>query len=396
MIYIQRAGFILRQLNDKFYFHVNVDTVISWAVIVLMYLLYKLLNRYFKDDNQIDSFELVKLLGVYMLILAVITASYIDIGEITKKTNPEYSFFMITAVAIGLVVLLSWASREKPSAMQSIYFTKISHRNMILLTLYTPILLLMLTNGRILEQRIGTLKNLMPRSDITFLDIPGEITDFHVGGAVSADQREKLEEIIISHKNVSESAVVGHRDADNLIKPYAFVVLNPDAKASNDLRNEIKTYVSDKIDTNWISPGMYSKNVEFVDQAYLIKVGGGSVLQQKVRKIINAHQSVADSRVTGPPENSIAYVVLKAGYPPSANQAREIIRFVYDKIKENNRISDYLKPRWVEFVEKDKIPRESDGRINHNILQKKKKNWTNLFPNAPEDDSFVKEFGSQM
>ncbi|MEZ4525801.1 MAG: hypothetical protein R2941_07770 [Desulfobacterales bacterium] len=396
MIYIQRAGYILRQLNDKFYFHVSIDTVISWAVIVLMYLLYKLLNKYFKDDNQLDSFELIKLLGIYMLILSVITASYIDIGEITKRANPEYSFFMITIVAIGLVVLLSWASREKPSAVQNIYFTKITHRNLILLTLYAPILVLMLTNGRILEQRTGTLKHFMPRSDITFLDIPGEVTEFRVGGVVTAEQLEKLEEIISSHRDVSESAVVGHRDTDNMIKPYAFVVLHPDAKASGDLQKDIMEYVADKIEANWISPGMYSKNMEFVDQAYLVKVGAGSLMQQKVRKIINEHRAVADSRVTGPPENSVAYVVLKPGYAPSADQAKDIIRFVYKKIKENNRISDYLKPHWVEFADKDRIPRESDGRINHNILQKKKKNWTELFPKPPEDDTFVKEFESQM
>lgn len=404
MKYIQAAGDFLSQLNNKFYFHLDIDTVISWGIIVLMYILYKVLNRYFKDDNQLDSFELLKLVGMYMLILAVIMASYVDIASIEKQPDGKNAFVVITIIVLGIVVLLSWASREKPSAQQNLYFTKVSHRNLILIALYTPIVLLMLTNGRILEQRLDSLKNLLPRSEIAFLDIPGEITQLIVGGIISNEQRQKLEEITNTHEDVSESAVVAFRDGDGLIKPLFFVVLRSGAKASDGLKEDIKSYIANKIDEKWIPEGMYTQDLQFVDQTYLSKLGAGSKQQLEVRKIINEHRLVKDSRVIGPPEKPIAYVVLKKEFQKAdsdtqRDMAREIIEFVYNRIMESSRVSDYLKPRWVEFVDRDRIPRQEDGSINHNILQKKIKNWTDLFPASPpreEEEISLKSIDTNM
>jgi len=169
---IQKAGYLIRELNEKFYFYVDIETIISWTVIFLMYLLYKLVSRYFRD-TQLDALELIKLLAFYLLILAAIMASYVDITVIMNRANPEYSFFMITLGALAIVIILAWASRDPAK-----------NKRWILGALYVPILLLMITNGRILEERFDTITSLMPRSDIEFLGLPGEVKQLRVGGVV--------------------------------------------------------------------------------------------------------------------------------------------------------------------------------------------------------------------
>ena len=90
---------------------------------------------------------------------------------------------------------------------------------------------------------------------------------------------EEVEKTINQHPAVTESAVVGYRDKDDLIKPYAFVVLNPDAKPNNDLQEDIKQFVRDRIATY-----KFPRWIEFVDK--IPKTAGGKiqrfVLQEKV------------------------------------------------------------------------------------------------------------------
>ena len=56
-----------------------------------------------------------------------------------------------------------------------------------------------------------------------------------------------------------EAAVVGHADADELIKPKAFVVLKDGHAASAALEAELKAFVKDKI-----APYKYPRWIEFV------------------------------------------------------------------------------------------------------------------------------------
>ncbi len=360
---IDRAGYYIRELNEKFYFYVDIETIIPWAVVFLLYLLYRLVSGYFRD-RKLDSLELVKLLAIYLLILLVVMASYVDINVILHRANPEYSFFIITAAAIGIVLIMAWASRDP-----------VAKKWWILGALFTPIILLMLTNGRILEERFDWFKSLMPRSDLGFLDLPGEVKVLRVGGLVGPDQVENLEQIITSHRSVYEAAVVGHRDEDNLVKPYAFVVLQPRVTGTNDLENSILAYVADKIARNWISPQMAPYWIDFVSVDKL-----PAEQYPRISKIMNDHPSVAASSVVGRRDEAIAYVVLKEGYPPSKARKQEILRFVYQRIRENNTMSPYLQPRWVKFIEKEDIPRNRAGKIKRHTLQKRVKNWSDVFP----------------
>ncbi len=83
----------------------------------------------------------------------------------------------------------------------------------------------------------------------------------------------EVEAALVSHQSVLECAVVGHEDADKLVKPKAFVVLKPDAKATAD---ELKAHVKSKL-----APYKYPRWVEFV--AELPKTATGKIQRFKLR-----------------------------------------------------------------------------------------------------------------
>jgi benzoate-CoA ligase len=79
---------------------------------------------------------------------------------------------------------------------------------------------------------------------------------------------------------VAESAVVGYPDKDELIKPYAFVVLNPGVSPSDSLKEDIKLFVKDRI-----AIYKYPRWIEFTGS--IPKTSGGKVqrfvLQEKIK-----------------------------------------------------------------------------------------------------------------
>jgi benzoate-CoA ligase family protein len=57
----------------------------------------------------------------------------------------------------------------------------------------------------------------------------------------------EVENALTAHAAVRECAVVGHLDPDRLVKPAAFVVLNPGAEASPALAFELQQFVRDRL-----------------------------------------------------------------------------------------------------------------------------------------------------
>lgn len=370
---VQRTGDLIGEINEKFYFYLDIETFIPWLIVFLLYVLYKFVSAYF-EDKQLDSLELIKLLGIYFLILFITIASYVDIRRIGAGDNPEYSFFMlITAMAI-IVVILAWASRDPNS-----------QKRWILGALFVPILLLMLTNGRILEDRLNAIYGIFPRSDLSFINLYGEVKALRLGGYISADQVKNLEEIISSHRAVYESAIVGYRDEDNLVKPYAFVLLESKVTGTKILKKDILKHVENRIQENWIPPNVVPAYMDFVPRERLPKTQ-----YPKIGRMMDGHPAVAISSVVGQRDEAIAYVVLNEGYSDTSNLKREILNFVYNIIRNNNKMSPYLIPRWIDFIDKEKVPRDKNGEIRRHILQKRVKNWSNVFPQRPEKTFFEK------
>ena len=90
----------------------------------------------------------------------------------------------------------------------------------------------------------------------------------------------EVEEALISHPAVLEAAVVGHTDAEGLVKPRAFVVLRPDADARDldRLREQLKAHVKEKV-----GPWKYPRWIEIVDS--LPKTATGKIQRFRLRDL---------------------------------------------------------------------------------------------------------------
>ncbi len=86
----------------------------------------------------------------------------------------------------------------------------------------------------------------------------------------------EVEGALAAHEAVLEAAVVGHEDADGLVKPRAFVVLkNPPADPT--LKADLQSHVKAKI-----GPWKYPRWVEFVED--LPKTATGKIQRYKLRQ----------------------------------------------------------------------------------------------------------------
>jgi benzoate-CoA ligase len=99
-----------------------------------------------------------------------------------------------------------------------------------------------------------------------------------VGGKWLAPR--EVEGTLNQHPAVAESAVVGYQGAEDLIKPYAFVVLKSKQDASEKLEEEIKEFVRDRIATY-----KFPRWIEFTDK--IPKTAGGKIqrfiLQERIK-----------------------------------------------------------------------------------------------------------------
>jgi benzoate-CoA ligase len=86
----------------------------------------------------------------------------------------------------------------------------------------------------------------------------------------------EVESAIQTHPAVLEAAVVGHTDADKLVKPQAFVVLKKPEDASDALAAELKAHVKERL-----ASFKYPRWIEFV--AELPKTATGKIQRYKLR-----------------------------------------------------------------------------------------------------------------
>jgi 4-hydroxybenzoate-CoA ligase/benzoate-CoA ligase len=88
----------------------------------------------------------------------------------------------------------------------------------------------------------------------------------------------EVESALAAHPAVLEAAVVGRSDADNLVKPKAFVVLKGGAKSSQALAQELQAFVKERL-----APYKYPRWIEFRDE--LPKTATGKIQRFKLRDV---------------------------------------------------------------------------------------------------------------
>ncbi len=87
----------------------------------------------------------------------------------------------------------------------------------------------------------------------------------------------EVENALIAHPAVLETAIVANFDVDRLVKPKAYIVLKSGYEPSETLASEIKAFVKDRL-----APFKYPRWVEFVTE--LPKTGTGKIQRFRLRE----------------------------------------------------------------------------------------------------------------
>ncbi len=374
--FFEKTGYHLRRLNEQFYFYFDFETYISWLVILLLFLLYRIVSSYL-SDKKLTSDELLKLILCYLLILLIVIASYANLAILFDDPRRDSQFVVFLVILITLIVLVARLGVSEDANKK---------KNWILLILFTPLLLIIFTNGAVLENWMGSVRYLIPRSNATFIGLPGEFERLRVGGIVSPVQTRRMQEIIERYPGVKQSALVSRRDADGLIKPYALVVLSggppKSEKSLKYLEEDIITYV-------FSQTRKADHDVELLRGVILVhpdQMPGTREQYPRLNDVIEYHRAVDEAVIIQErkPEDTFAglyaYVIVRPEYLEADPHYLEknILEFTNRRIGKTF-LSTYLVPRWIEFVDADFIPKTGEGAIDYRVLQKKRRNWSELF-----------------
>jgi len=130
----------------------------------------------------------------------------------------------------------------------------------------------------------------------------------------------------------------------------------------------------------WFSAGDMARQDEdgyyyLVDRKKnMIITGGENVYPSEVENVVGGHQAVRDVAVIGVPdekwgERVVAVVVLHDDFNPSPELAEEIREFCQGKV------AGYKRPKQVEFIPDEEMPRTATGKILHRELRPRFGYW---------------------
>jgi len=110
-------------------------------------------------------------------------------------------------------------------------------------------------------------------------------------------------------------------------------------------------------------------------KANMIITGGENVFPSEVENCVGAHKAVKDVAVIGVPDKKWgeaikAVVVLHAGYEPTDELAKDIM----DACK--GKIAGYKRPKSLDFIKDEDMPRTGTGKILHRILRERYGKWS--------------------
>ena len=110
-------------------------------------------------------------------------------------------------------------------------------------------------------------------------------------------------------------------------------------------------------------------------KANMIITGGENVFPSEVEGTVGAHPAAKDIAVIGVPDEKWgeaikAIVILHDNYEPSDELAKEIIDFTKGKI------AGFKRPKSVDFIKEEDMPRTGTGKILHRILRERYGKWS--------------------
>lgn len=110
-------------------------------------------------------------------------------------------------------------------------------------------------------------------------------------------------------------------------------------------------------------------------KANMIITGGENVYPSEVENVVASHPAVRDVAVIGVPDEKWgeaikAVVVLQDGYEPSDALRAEITEHC------RTQLAGYKKPRTVDFIAEQDMPRTGTGKILHRVLRQQHGRWS--------------------
>jgi acyl-CoA synthetase (AMP-forming)/AMP-acid ligase II len=110
-------------------------------------------------------------------------------------------------------------------------------------------------------------------------------------------------------------------------------------------------------------------------KANMIITGGENVFPSEVENVVGAHPAVKDVAVIGVPDEKWgeaikAVVIPNDTYEPSDDLAKDIIEFTRGKI------AGFKRPKSIDFIKDDEMPRTGTGKILHRILRERYGTWS--------------------
>ncbi len=110
-------------------------------------------------------------------------------------------------------------------------------------------------------------------------------------------------------------------------------------------------------------------------KANMIITGGENVFPSEVENVVGSHKAVKDIAVIGVPdakwgETIKAVIILNSGYEASDKLAQEIMDFTKGKI------AGYKRPKSIDFIKDEEMPRTGTGKILHRILRDRYGRWS--------------------
>jgi acyl-CoA synthetase (AMP-forming)/AMP-acid ligase II len=110
-------------------------------------------------------------------------------------------------------------------------------------------------------------------------------------------------------------------------------------------------------------------------KANMIITGGENVYPSEVEAVVATNRAVKDVAVIGVPdpkwgESIKAVVVLKEGFEPTEELKKDIIEHC------KGRLAGYKRPKSVDFVADEEMPRTPTGKILHRVLRERYGKWS--------------------
>ena len=107
----------------------------------------------------------------------------------------------------------------------------------------------------------------------------------------------------------------------------------------------------------------------------MIITGGENVYPSEVENVVGSHPKIKDVAIIGVPDSKWgeaikAVIILHEGVEPSEGLKRDIMDYLKDKL------AGFKKPKTIDFIAEDEMPRTGTGKILHRILRDRYGKWS--------------------